>query len=33
MQTVYEQEQKEKILIFLPEHYVGILYGLCDESV
>lgn len=31
MQTVDEQEEKAKILISLPEHWVGILYGLCYE--
>lgn len=32
MQAADEQEEKERILIFLPEHCVGILYGLCYKS-
>lgn len=32
MQAVDEQEERERILIFLPEHCVGILYGLHYKS-
>lgn len=32
MQTADEQEEKEKVLIILPEHCVGILCGLCYKS-